>query len=539
MATKRSAADAGLEDRPADDSEMNGEEGAGEEEVLFTPSLLKKTVAGLRQQYEKNQMLRAKFADDPSKYLESELKLDEELLKLKSLSATPNLYPNFVELEGATLLIEILNHENVDVCVDAIDLLSDLTEGSVLEEELQHLPEKELEHPIPSLLLRSLGESGIADTLRTTLSRLLKAEREAIEKKAKEGEGGGEEEVVERQAVYNLFSVIESILESAPSLAPGIGKEGKVIEQLLRRINHAEFDQNSVYASELLAILVQAGEENRKTMVEEKKMELLLRFLSKYRKKEPGSEEEEEVLDNTVDALCALLTSADVQQTFLKVEGLELLLALMEKKKGSRRRALKILDFALTNFAPACSHFVSIYGIRTLSSLFMGKGLSSKKGMEKENEEHALSTLASLFKSLEGAQRERLVAKFFESEYEKMDRLMELWEKYSASVKKVDVAGIEQTLGEDEDKEEAILLAKMDQGLFCLQLIAVVIGYLLTAEGKATEALHYRAQLHLHQLGQSLNTVALVLVEYAESVGEDGYRASILTIAEELKKKAE
>lgn len=48
-----------------------------------------------------------------------------------------------------------------------------------------------------------------------------------------------------------------------------------------------------------------------------------------------------------------------------------------------------------------------------------------------EEEERALSTIANLFQGLSrGTRRDRLAAKFVENEFEKCDRLLELYARY-------------------------------------------------------------------------------------------------------------
>ena len=48
-------------------------------------------------------------------FLESELELDEELKKLYSVAACPELYPNLVELGCVKSLLGLLTHDNTDV----------------------------------------------------------------------------------------------------------------------------------------------------------------------------------------------------------------------------------------------------------------------------------------------------------------------------------------------------------------------------------------------------------------------------------------
>ena len=59
---------------------------------------------------------------------------------------------------------------------------------------------------------------------------------------------------------------------------------------------------------------------------------------------------------------------------------------------------------------------------------------------EAEEEERALSTIANLFQGLSrGSRRDRLSAKFVENEFEKCDRLMELYSRYHSKVRAAEV----------------------------------------------------------------------------------------------------
>lgn len=59
---------------------------------------------------------------------------------------------------------------------------------------------------------------------------------------------------------------------------------------------------------------------------------------------------------------------------------------------------------------------------------------------EAEDEERALSVIATLFQNLaRGSRRDRLAAKFVENEFEKCDRLMELYMRYHSRVAAAEV----------------------------------------------------------------------------------------------------
>lgn len=75
----------------------------------------------------------------------------------------------------------------------------------------------------------------------------------------------------------------------------------------------------------------------------------------------------------------------------------------------------------------------------------MGAQIKRKKGeesTEQEEEEHTVSVISNLFQGLSrGSRRDRVAAKFVENEFEKCDRLMELYNRYLTKVVAEQVRG--------------------------------------------------------------------------------------------------
>ena len=101
-----------------------------------------------------------------------------------------------------------------------------------------------------------------------------------------------------------------------------------------------------------------------------------------------------------------------------------------------------------------------------------------------EHEEHTISIMASIFKNVTAGnnaskQRDRILTKFTENDHEKVDRLMEIHDKYLAKVQEADaeiddeVKTLEGT--EAELSEEDIYMKRLDGGLFTLQLVDYII----------------------------------------------------------------
>merc|ERR1711907_97236 len=92
--------------------------------------------------------------------------------------------------------------------------------------------------------------------------------------------------------------------EVAESVDDGAA-EGGILGWLVGRVAGAESDSNRTYASEILAILLQSSDKNKKSFLRLEGVESLLQSIAKFRKVAPRDAEEEEYLENLFDCLCA------------------------------------------------------------------------------------------------------------------------------------------------------------------------------------------------------------------------------------------
>ena len=64
-----------------------------------------------------------------SRFIDSEADLDSSIKALLSLSQSPSLaYPELVRSGTLTMIVGLLTHENVDIVIDIIELLYELTD---------------------------------------------------------------------------------------------------------------------------------------------------------------------------------------------------------------------------------------------------------------------------------------------------------------------------------------------------------------------------------------------------------------------------
>ena len=101
---------------------------------------------------------------------------------------------------------------------------------------------------------------------------------------------------------------------------------------------------------------------------------------------------------------------------------------ILREQKNARTSALKVLSYAMNNLEgkESCQAFVEMLGLGVIFPLFMKpvKVSKKKKGNTYNNQEHLVSIIASLLKNCTGNTKQRVVLKFTENDYEKVDRLV-------------------------------------------------------------------------------------------------------------------
>lgn len=132
-----------------------------------------------------------------------------------------------------------------------------------------------------------------------------------------------------------------------------------------------------------------------------------------------------------------------------------------------------------------------------------------------QHEEYVCSIIASMLRNCKGAQRQRLLSKFIENDFEKVDRLMELHLKYLEKVENFD-AQIEQdkqineSLEDFEDENDAIYVKRLSGGLYTLQLIDYIILEISVSSSDSAKIKQRLTQI-LNLRGQTMKTIRHVM----------------------------
>lgn len=239
------------------------------------------------------------------------------------------------------------------------------------------------------------------------------------------------------EGVHNTLAIVENISEiKNKEVTTRAGEEG-LLSWLLKRVRVRQYDENKLYSSEILAILLQDNTANQKLLGNMDGIDILLQSLAYYKRRDPHSSDEIELMENLFDCLCSSLMYTPNREKFLVGEGLQLMRLMLQSKKLSRQSSLKVLNHAMCNAEGKdnCVKFIEIFGLGSLFPAFMKPPKALKKNIGRdEQEEHISSIIASLFRNVQGPPRERLINKFVENDHEKVDRLLELHMKYLEKV---------------------------------------------------------------------------------------------------------
>jgi beta-catenin-like protein 1 len=474
---------------------QDGDEAIGEEK--HDVPWVRKLALNFEKKVNKNASLRAKYEDDPTKFMESEGDLDEGIKALSILSEHPELYEEFAKSTAASKLVELLAHENTDIAIAAIEMISELTDEDVGGEQEQW-----------DALVTAFMDADLLSLLISNFSRF------------------DESDEADASGVYNSLSVIENLL-SQPTYTDIIGRETALLKWLLDRIQKPEkpTTQNKQYASEILSILTQSSRPNRNHVADANGVEIFLTNLAPYRRDDPEKDSnEEEYMENLFNCLSSITEEPLGKAKFLEAEGVELCLLFVRDGKTSKSRALKVLDHAcgyaeestapqtngtskgkepvqettLNSATAVCTKLIDSRGLKPLFSTFSKTNNTKKSHNDPQQTEHILGIFASLLRSLPGNSdtRFRLLAKFLEKDYEKITKLVSLRRDYVTRLSAFDQRLAEKRKAlrprskEDlESFELENIPERLSEGLYCLERIDAVLAWLVAEDGGAKVAI--------------------------------------------------
>ena len=400
---------------------------------------LRRLASTFEKKVTKNAELRAKYDGEPQKFMASEADLDAEIKSWSMLGEHPELYEEFAKSGSAAVIVGLLAHDNTDIAIGAIEMISELLDEDVEAEQRQW-----------DSVVAALLDADLVELLMSNLKRL----DENIES--------------DRNGVYHTLAVMES-LAGQQAIAENVGQE-KVLLWLCNRIRNSEspLSQNKQYAAEVLQVLLQSSSLLRRRLaVDVEGVDLFLQLLAAYRKRDPPKDSpEEEYAENIFGALTCTVDEPEGKTKFIEAEGVELCLIMIKEGSMSKVRALQVLDHSMSGQSQAatavCEKLVDAAGLKIVFGAFMKKA-------DNLTTEHLLGTFSALLRLLPGesAARIRTLAKFAEKSGEKIVKLVKLRQDYARKVAQSD---------DDDITSE-----------FCLRSIDVILAWLSAEDQTAKD----------------------------------------------------
>ena len=174
------------------------------------------------------------------------------------MSTVPHMYPIMVDTNCVSTLLGLLSHENTDIAVAAVEVLQEVTDVDTMNESDEGA----------EIMLQALMDNQVISLLVSNLDRLDETVKE------------------ESDGVHNTLGIIENLVELKPELCKQIADAG-FLTWLIKKLKvKVAFDENKLYASEILSILLQNEPENRKRFGEVDAIDNLLQQLAYYKRYE-------------------------------------------------------------------------------------------------------------------------------------------------------------------------------------------------------------------------------------------------------------
>ena len=255
----------------------------------------------------------------------------------------------------------------------------------------------------------------------------------------------------EKEGIYKILGIIENVQDIKPDATEMIGKETYIFQWIVKRVsqNIEKMDDNKFYASEILSILLQ-NKKNQEYFGESNLLPDIQFLIDTYKAKNKFYMDEKEMIQNMQNSLSLTLMIEKNKTQFIMNEGIEIMLDCLKKKEFYSKNCYICIDFTLINNPQGCKFFIDAKGLKQLFPIFMNKALKEKNFEDQKTlDDHSISILFNLCLWVEETEFLRLVNKFKENDFEKLDRLIFYHNKYSENIEKV------------ESERKVILLSKI------------------------------------------------------------------------------
>jgi len=259
-------------------------------------------------------------------------------------------------------------------------------------------------------------------------------------------------------------------------------------------------------------------------------IEILIQVIAPYRKKQPETDLDTELLENACIAMSSCISFSVPNMTaFLDAQGVELIIRCVKERVHAGGCGLKLLDFFDEDqvYKQGAERVVTASGLKFLFPIFLGNRIPkpwSTPTTPKAKREwfHSIKTQTvrifyALALQLDDSSPEdakaRFLAKFAGEDMKYCDRLVELLFEYDERVRKAEFnfyrsSDVDESLVAEDDLALAVMEAKLKAGGDVYYRVGAITAYVAANSKKCHERI--LSQLHLQQSGISLIKGALI-----------------------------
>lgn len=386
---------------------------------------LKKLIANLERKISENEKLRIKYSDDPAKFASSETELFASLDEFQNVSTQPELYHLLNSKNILQKLISLISHENTDISGKVIAILQELTDvEGPYGDNLDDVDD----------LLHNLHGGGLHRQLVTNFGRL--------DAKVKE----------EAQIINNSLAIVDNMADYDTKFAEYSFLDHGLGEWMLEHLRkHKRFNAVKLAIAEMLSVCIRSSAHCTSEFGDLGGVDIVLQQIAYYRRIEPKTGEEHEYLEQLMSLLCEALLDCDTnQEKFLEEEGVDLIESVLREKRAPVKKSnikfgmLKLFNTLVSSnedpvVSAACERFIEILGLKVIFPIFNNPKLVLNEKIKRseyrqfidEVEEHTSGILLAMMKYCKNPEyTQRILVKLAESNFEKLNRLIELHDKY-------------------------------------------------------------------------------------------------------------
>ena len=383
----------------------------------LTTESLTSLIATLKTKYTNNISLRTKYPKDSMKFCLIEESLHEDIVFLQRLGASPSLVPTFVNSGGVETLTMVLHHPNPDIIDAVVTIIEEITSSDFLTE---------IEDA--KSFLELFISNGIFDLISENLNKVASS---------------NDEDTFQYES--NMLSVIENFLDVYP-LANELVCDTNIIIWVIEKVKTLENSSDiaegdvRVFASELLATMIQYSEKNQKNFAKLEGVPQMINLVVNIKENANTTIQGtyEEYVNNVFDCICGALMINENREMFNKADGVNIMIDLMRDNDIFRHLGIKVLNYALQDNENNCIQFIKGNGLCILFPYFMCKGMNKVTNETKTlGIEYSIEIINNLLRYSKGVELDRVIYKFRENKSEKTKQLLQYYNQYNKEGKDI------------------------------------------------------------------------------------------------------